>query len=325
MEQWSTPLCGSIDAAQQVVLGFLKYIFDAFEERQVALLAEWGEDAAEGLRRVDGRRHLLGDARGPVEACEGPGRQSTVGLTVDAAMAAIERHNFALAHVLPPRPRLRPPHPRQAEPRPAGRPRQQHPGRQRARPLPRRARPRLRGTSRIALRERQGRGVLHAALRVRVLVEMLKPYRSQSTIRAAARQVCRAADHVRLGRCHRQRDTAARRKPTPPALPQSCGRQEPWRPRGLRRRGLLSQVVQRFGHPKVDLHPDAVDNATRRPADVGRLLVDLLLAGDRRRLRTKAVVLSVYDPCCSCGGNAHHRQGARQRAGARDGSPAPRP
>ncbi len=31
-------------------------------------------------------------------------------------------------------------------------------------------------------------------------------------------------------------------------------------------------------------------------------MVDLLLAADRRRLRTKGVVLSVYDPCCgSCG------------------------
>ena len=31
-------------------------------------------------------------------------------------------------------------------------------------------------------------------------------------------------------------------------------------------------------------------------------MVDLLLAGDRRRLRKKGVVLSVYDPCCGSGG-----------------------
>ncbi len=89
--------------------------------------------------------------------------------------------------------------------------------------------------------------------------------------------------------------------------------------------GLLFQVVQRFGDPKVDLHPDAVDNATMgtifeelirkfnealnenpgehfTPRDVVHLMVDLLLAGDRRRLRTKGVVRSVYDPCCGSGG-----------------------
>ena len=89
--------------------------------------------------------------------------------------------------------------------------------------------------------------------------------------------------------------------------------------------GLLFQVVQRFGDPKVNLHPDAVDNAAMgtlfeelirkfnealnenpgehfTPRDVVHLMVDLLLAGDRRRLRTKGVVLSVYDPCCGSGG-----------------------
>ena len=89
--------------------------------------------------------------------------------------------------------------------------------------------------------------------------------------------------------------------------------------------GLLFQVVQRFGDPKVNLHPDAVDNATMgtifeelirkfnealnenpgehfTPRDVVHLMVDLLLAGDEERLRTKGVVLSVYDPCCGSGG-----------------------
>jgi type I restriction enzyme M protein len=89
--------------------------------------------------------------------------------------------------------------------------------------------------------------------------------------------------------------------------------------------GLLFQVVQRFGDPKVDLHPNAVDNAAMgtifeelirkfnealnenpgehfTPRDVVHLMVDLLLAGDRRRLRTKGVVRSVYDPCCGSGG-----------------------
>ena len=89
--------------------------------------------------------------------------------------------------------------------------------------------------------------------------------------------------------------------------------------------GLLFLVVQRFGDPQVNLHPDAVDNATMgtifeelirkfnealnenpgehfTPRDVVHLMVDLLLAGDAQRLRTKGVVLSVYDPCCGSGG-----------------------
>ena len=83
--------------------------------------------------------------------------------------------------------------------------------------------------------------------------------------------------------------------------------------------------MQRFGDPQVNLHPDAVDNATMgtifeelirkfnealnenpgehfTPRDVVHLMVDLLLAGDEQRLRTKGVVLSVYDPCCGSGG-----------------------
>ena len=75
----------------------------------------------------------------------------------------------------------------------------------------------------------------------------------------------------------------------------------------------------------MNLHPDAVDNAAMgtifeelirkfnealnenrgehfTPRDVVHLMVDLLLAGDEERLRTKGVVLSVYDPCCGSGG-----------------------
>ena len=89
--------------------------------------------------------------------------------------------------------------------------------------------------------------------------------------------------------------------------------------------GLLFQVVQRFGDPKVNLHPDDIDNFTmgtifeeliRRfnealnenpgehftPRDVVNLMVDLLMAGDEERLRTPGIVLSVYDPCCGSGG-----------------------
>jgi type I restriction enzyme M protein len=89
--------------------------------------------------------------------------------------------------------------------------------------------------------------------------------------------------------------------------------------------GLLYQVVQRFGDPKVDLHPDVIDKFTMgtifeelirkfnealnenpgehfTPRDVVHLMVDLLLAGEERRLRKKGVVLSVYDPCSGSGG-----------------------
>jgi type I restriction enzyme M protein len=87
--------------------------------------------------------------------------------------------------------------------------------------------------------------------------------------------------------------------------------------------GLLFQVAERF--KKVDLHPDNVDNATMgtifeelirkfnealdenpgehfTPRDVVHLMVDLMLAGDADRIRTKGVVRSVYDPCCGSGG-----------------------
>ena len=89
--------------------------------------------------------------------------------------------------------------------------------------------------------------------------------------------------------------------------------------------GLLFLVVQRFGDPRVRLHPDEVDNATMgtifeelirkfnealnenpgehfTPRDVVHLMVDLLLAGDEDRLGTKGIVRSVYDPCCGSGG-----------------------
>ncbi len=89
--------------------------------------------------------------------------------------------------------------------------------------------------------------------------------------------------------------------------------------------GLLFQVLQRFGDPKVNLHPDQVDNFTMgtifeelirkfnealnenpgehfTPRDVVHLMVDLMLAGDEEELRTTGVARSVYDPCCGSGG-----------------------
>ena len=87
--------------------------------------------------------------------------------------------------------------------------------------------------------------------------------------------------------------------------------------------GLLFQVVERFKN--ADLHPDTIDNhgmgtlfesLIRRfnealnenpgehftPRDVVHLMVDLLFAGDEKRLRKPGIVRSVYDPCCGSGG-----------------------
>ena len=89
--------------------------------------------------------------------------------------------------------------------------------------------------------------------------------------------------------------------------------------------GLLFQVLQRFGDPKVNLHPDEIDNFTMgtifeelirkfnealnenpgehfTPRDVVHLMVDLMLGGDEEDLRTQGVARSVYDPCCGSGG-----------------------
>ena len=93
-------LRGSMDAAEykHVVLGliFLKYISDAFEERHAAVLAEFGEDAAEDRDEYTAENIFWV----PPEACwthlKAQARQPTIGLTVDQAMAAIERGNPAL-------------------------------------------------------------------------------------------------------------------------------------------------------------------------------------------------------------------------------------
>ena len=87
--------------------------------------------------------------------------------------------------------------------------------------------------------------------------------------------------------------------------------------------GLLFQVVERFKN--VDLHPDHVDNPTMglifeelirhfnealdenpgehfTPRDVVHLMVDLMLAGDERRMADPAAIRKIYDPCCGSGG-----------------------
>ncbi len=106
-ELWSMAdaLRGSMDAAEykHVVLGliFLKYISDAFEECHSAVLAEWGEDAAEDRDEYIAESVFWVPTEARWSHLRARARQPTVGLTVDQAMAAIERDNPALKDVLP--------------------------------------------------------------------------------------------------------------------------------------------------------------------------------------------------------------------------------
>ncbi len=87
--------------------------------------------------------------------------------------------------------------------------------------------------------------------------------------------------------------------------------------------GLIFKVVERFKN--VDLHPELIDNPTMgtifeellrkfneamnenpgehfTPRDVVHLMVDLMLAGDEKKIKGEGVVRTVYDPCCGSGG-----------------------
>ena len=98
-------LRGSMDAAEykHVVLGliFLKYISDAFEERHAAVLAQWGEDAAEDRDEYIAENVFWVPAEARWAHLRAQARQPTVGLIVDQAMAATERDNPTLKDVLP--------------------------------------------------------------------------------------------------------------------------------------------------------------------------------------------------------------------------------
>ena len=98
-------LRGSMDAAEykHVVLGliFLKYISDAFEERYEAVVAEWGGEAAEDRDEYIAENIFWVPQEARWAHLQAQARQSTIGQTVDEAMAAIERDNPALKDVLP--------------------------------------------------------------------------------------------------------------------------------------------------------------------------------------------------------------------------------
>ena len=98
-------LRGSMDAAEykHVVLGliFLKYISDAFEERHAAVLAEWGAEAAEDRDEYTAENIFWVPPQARWGHLKAQARQPTVGKAVDDAMAAVERDNPALESVLP--------------------------------------------------------------------------------------------------------------------------------------------------------------------------------------------------------------------------------
>ena len=106
-ELWSMAdaLRGSMDAAEykHVVLGliFLKYISDAFEERHAAVLAEWGEEAAEDPDEYTAEAIFWVPPEARWAHLRAQARQPTIGQTVDAAMVCVERDNPALKDVLP--------------------------------------------------------------------------------------------------------------------------------------------------------------------------------------------------------------------------------
>ena len=98
-------LRGSMDAAEykHVVLGliFLKYISDAFEERRAQVLAEWGEEAAEDRDEYVAENIFWVPPEARWAKLQSLARQPSIGRAVDDAMTAIERDNPALNGVLP--------------------------------------------------------------------------------------------------------------------------------------------------------------------------------------------------------------------------------
>ncbi len=81
---------GSMDAAEykHVVLGliFLKYISEAFQERRAAVIAEWGEGAAEDRDEYIAENISWVPPEARWAHPKGQARQSIIGLTVDQAM-----------------------------------------------------------------------------------------------------------------------------------------------------------------------------------------------------------------------------------------------
>ncbi len=106
-ELWAAAnaLRGNVDASEykHVVLGliFLKYISDAFEEHHAAVLAEWGEEAAEDRDEYTAENVFWVPKEARWARLKEQARQPTIGQIIDDAMVAIERDNPAIKDVLP--------------------------------------------------------------------------------------------------------------------------------------------------------------------------------------------------------------------------------
>ena len=98
-------LRGSMDAAEykHVVLGliFLKYVSDAFEEHYDTVLKEWGPDAAEDRDEYLAENIFWVPPEARWSHLKGCARQPDIGQSVDDAMTAVERENPSLRDVLP--------------------------------------------------------------------------------------------------------------------------------------------------------------------------------------------------------------------------------
>ena len=98
-------LRGSMDAAEykHVVLGliFLKYISDAFDERRSVVLAEWGQEAAEDRDEYLAENIFWVPTEARWDCLKARARQPSVGQALDDAMEAVERDNPVLKGVLP--------------------------------------------------------------------------------------------------------------------------------------------------------------------------------------------------------------------------------
>ena len=177
-------LRGSMDAAEykHVVLGliFLKYISDAFEERRAAVLAEWGEDAAEDRDEYVAENIFWVPREARWARLKARARQPTIGQTVDEAMSRGRARQSGAEGRAPQG--LRAARTGQAAPRPAHRHGRQHPRRRCRGPFPGCAGPGSTSTSSRsspAPRERGAASSTRRACVVRLLVEMLEPYRGR--------------------------------------------------------------------------------------------------------------------------------------------------
>src|SRR5687767_4358059 len=105
---WATAdkLRGNLDAAEykHVVLGliFLKYIYDAFEERHTKLLAEESEGAdPEHPDEYRSARVFWVPKRGRWPVLQAKAKDPNIGKLLDDAMTALEKDNPSLKGVLP--------------------------------------------------------------------------------------------------------------------------------------------------------------------------------------------------------------------------------